>query len=108
MAALNSVQGIGEVINFGSNFEISIGETAHLIAEIMGVNLEIETDEARLRPEKSEVERLFASNTKARELLGWSPQFGEREGFKKGLMETISWFEDPENLKSYKADIYNV
>ena len=71
IAALESDRGIGEVINLGSNFEISIGDTTHAIAEAMGTSIEIITDEQRLRPEKSEVERLWASNTKARVLLGW-------------------------------------
>lgn len=108
IAALESDRGIGEVINLGSNFEISIGDTANAIAEAMGTTIEIITDEQRLRPEKSEVERLWASNTKARELLGWQSQYGSREGFLRGLTETISWFRKPANLSAYKADIYNI
>jgi len=98
----------GQVINLGSNFEVSIGETARTIAEIMGVELEIGTDEARLRPEKSEVERLWASNDKALELLGWQPRFAGVDGFRRGLQETVAWFSNPENLSAYKSDIYNV
>lgn len=108
IAAFESDRCIGEVINFGSNFEISIGDTALTIAEAMGTTIEIITDEQRLRPEKSEVERLWASNTKARELLGWQPQYGSREGLFRGLTETISWFREPANLSAYKADIYNL
>ena len=108
IAALESDQAVGEVINIGSNFEISIGDTAHAIAEAMGTSIEIITDEQRLRPEKSEVERLWASNTKARELLRWQPQYGGREGFLRGLTETIAWFREPANLSAYKADIYNI
>jgi dTDP-glucose 4,6-dehydratase len=108
IAALESDRGIGEVINLGSNFEISIGDTAHAIAEAMGTSIEIITDEQRLRPKKSEVERLWASNTKAQELLGWQPKYGSREGFMRGLTETIAWFGEPANLLAYKADIYNV
>lgn len=108
IAALNSDNGVGEVINLGSNFEISIGDTAHAIAEAMGTSIEIITDEQRLRPEKSEVERLWASNTKAFELLGWAPKYGSREGFLRGLTETIAWFREPANLSAYKADIYNL
>ena len=99
---------IGEVINIGSNYEISIGDTVKLIAEAMNVEIEIETDEVRLRPEKSEVNRLWADNAKAKRLIGWSPKYGEREGFKKGLLETIDWFTNKENLKKYKADVYNI
>jgi len=108
IAALESDRGIGEVINLGSNFEISIGDTAHAIAEAMSTSIDIITDDQRLRPEKSEVERLWASNTKARELLGWQPQYGSREGFLRGLIESISWFRKPANLSAYKADIYNI
>ena len=108
IAALKSDQGLGEVINFGSNFEISIGDTARLIAEAMSVEIELITDGVRLRPEKSEVERLWADNSKAKELLGWAPLYGERAGFKRGLVETIDWFVKVENLRAYKADIFNV
>ncbi len=108
IAALSSNRGIGEVINIGSNFEISIGDTAHEIADAMGTKIEIVTDEQRLRPEKSEVERLWASNDKAKALLGWQPKFGGREGFSRGIKETISWFCEPVNLAAYKSDIYNL
>ena len=108
IAALHSEAGLGEVVNFGSNFEISVGDTARLIAEVMDADIEILTDEARFRPENSEVERLWADNAKARELLGWQPQYAGREGFKRGLTETVEWFARPENLRGYKADIYNV
>jgi dTDP-glucose 4,6-dehydratase len=108
IAAMESDRATGEVINLGSNFEISIGDTAHAIAEAMGTSIEIITDERRIRPEKSEVERLWASNTKARELLGWQPKYGSREGFLRGLTKTIAWFREPANLSAYKADIYNL
>lgn len=108
IAAMNAEKGLGEVINFGSNFEVSIGDTAALIAEAMNVEVEIVTDENRLRPGNSEVERLWADNTKARELFGWSPAYAGRDGFKRGLAETAEWFCHPENLREYKADIYNI
>lgn len=99
---------IGEVINIGSNYEISIEETVKLIAEVMGVEIEIETEQARLRPEKSEVERLWADNAKAKKLLEWEPQYAGREGFRQGLSKTVEWFLNPENLAQYKADVYNI
>jgi NAD dependent epimerase/dehydratase len=108
IAAMNSEQGLGEVVNFGSNFEISIGDTAQLIAEAMNAEIEIITDEARLRPADSEVERLWADNAKAKQLFGWQPAYGGREGFKRGITETAEWFKKAENLSSYKADVYNI
>jgi len=108
VAVAESERSVGEVINIGSNFEISIGDTARLVAEVMGVEIEIETEEARLRPEKSEVDRLWADNSKAKLLAGWEPAYGGREGFKRGLAETAAWFSQPENLKIYKTDIYNI
>ncbi len=108
VAAAESESSIGEVINCGSNFEVSMGETAGIIAEIMGADIEIKTDEARIRPEKSEVERLWADNSKARRLLDWEPLYGGKEGLRRGLAETVRWFSDPQNLKAYKVDIYNI
>ena len=107
-ASLNSEQGLGEVVNFGSNFEISVGDTAKLIAEALNAEIEIITDEARLRPENSEVERLWADNNKAKQLFGWQPSYGGCEGFKRGLIETAEWFAQNDNLRGYKADIYNI
>ena len=108
IAVAESEKSVGEVINIGSNFEISIGETVDLIAEVIGVDIEIETDQVRLRPDKSEVERLCADNSKAKKLTAWEPLYAGRDGFKRGLIETIEWFTNPENLKNYKADMYNV
>jgi len=108
LSVARSPQSVGEVINVGSNFEVSIGETVQMIAEIMGVDIEIETDQVRMRPDKSEVDRLWASNEKARALTGWAPAYGGKDGFRRGLAETIAWFTQPENLKTYKTGIYNV
>lgn len=108
IAVAESDRAVGEVINIGSNYEVSIGDTVRMIAEVMGTEVEIETDEVRLRPQKSEVERLWAENRKARELLGWEPSYGGLEGFRRGLAETSEWFTNPDNLKAYKTDIYNL
>ena len=107
VAALRATQVVGDVINIGSGFEISIGDTAMLIADIMGVELEIDTDTDRLRPPKSEVERLLSSNEKAQRLLGWTPAYGGIDGFRSGLERTVEWFSDPGNLAVYKEDLYN-
>ena len=108
IAALESDGWAGETVNVGSNYEISVGDTARLIAELMGVELDIESDEARFRPVKSEVERLWASNAKAEQLFNWRPEFAGVEGFRRGLQKTIEWFRDPANLAGYKSDIYNI
>jgi len=108
IAALVGNSGQGEVVNIGSNFEISIAETAHIIAEVMEAPIELISDVERLRPENSEVERLWADNAKSKELFGWQPTYAGREGFRRGLVETIDWFTQPDNLRSYKSDIYNV
>ena len=108
LAALASDQGAGEVINLGSNFEVSIGDTARLIAEAMNAEIEILTDEQRLRPEKSEVDRLWAANEKAARLLNWRPGYGGLDGFRRGIAETVTWFREPSNLTAYKSEIYNL
>jgi NAD dependent epimerase/dehydratase len=108
LAALRTDRGAGEVVNLGSNFEVSIGDTARTIAEVMGADIEIVTDEQRLRPEKSEVDRLWASNTKAAELLGWQPKYAGLDGFRRGLAETAEWFLSHQHLNFYKTDRYNI
>lgn len=108
VAVAEADQALGEVINIGSNYEISVGDTVALIAERMGREVRIVCENERLRPNGSEVERLWAENAKARELTGWTPEYAEREGFGRGLDETIAWFSDPANLARYKTDIYNI
>ena len=97
----------GEVINLGSNFEISVGETAALIAELMQAKVTIVSASERIRPPGSEVDRLWASTDKAQRLLGWSASTG-KEGFARGLRETIRWFDAPENRAAYKSHLYNL
>lgn len=99
---------LGQVVNVGSGFEISIGDTAALIADLMGGGAEVVEDSQRLRPAASEVERLWADNARMTGLTGWTPAYGGGEGFRRGLSETIDWFRDPANLAGYKAGIYNL
>jgi NAD dependent epimerase/dehydratase len=94
----------GEVINIGSNYEVTMQEVFETIREIMKVDAEVLVDEQRIRPEKSEVFRLWCDNTKIKEMTEFSVQYN----LKKGLKETVTWFTNQENLKKYKADIYNV
>jgi NAD dependent epimerase/dehydratase len=108
VAVAKSERAVGEVINIGSGFEVSIDDTAHLIAEVMGKTIEIEIETMRLRPAQSEVERLLASVDKAARLLGWKPTYGGREGFRRGLAETVAWFCDPATLAYYPGEGYVV
>ena len=99
---------VGCVLNIGSNYEITVGDTARLIAELMDREVEFISDEQRLRPAGSEVERLWADNRLARELASWEPEFRGVEGLRRGLRETIDWFDVPDNLQRYKAGLYNI
>jgi len=108
VAMAESDHSIGEIINIGSHFEISMRDTASLIAHIMGADVEWVSDEIRMRPKDSEVERLWADNQKAKTLLNWTPQYGGIDGFKRALKETIPWFVDTSHLNQYKAELYNV
>jgi NAD dependent epimerase/dehydratase len=99
---------LGQVVNLGSNFEITIGDTAKMIAELMGRDIDFIADQERMRPAGSEVERLWADNTRAKALAGWEPEYSGIKGLRRGLLETIAWFSDPANLYRYKADIYNI
>jgi NAD dependent epimerase/dehydratase len=96
--------GEGEVFHIGSNSEIAVGDLFQLIAEIMGSNAKIVTDESRFRPEKSEVQRLNCENSKLRNACGFAPQIPLREG----LERTVRWFSQPDNLRRYKGNLYNV
>ncbi|KEH98039.1 NAD-dependent 4,6-dehydratase LegB [Clostridium massiliodielmoense] len=93
---------IGEVINAGSNYEITIGETAKKIIQLIGHDVKVLCDEERIRPEKSEVNRLWADNTKIKNLTDWTPKYSIDEG----LRETIEWIKN--NMQYFKTDIYNV
>jgi len=95
---------IGETINIGSNFEISIADTLNIIKELMRSDVKFITDEQRIRPEKSEVFRLWCDNTKIEKLTGFKPEFD----IKQGLQKTIEWITEPNHLKTYKSEIYNV
>lgn len=99
---------LGEVVNAGTGSEISIGDTARLIADVMGAEIEIVADNQRMRPEASEVERLCAANDKAQRLTGWTPDYGGPDGLRRGLEHTVAWFSDPQNLAAYKHDRYNI
>jgi len=95
---------IGETINIGSSYEISIGDTFNIINELMDSDVKFVVDSQRIRPEKSEVFRLWCDNTKIEKLTGFKPQVDIREG----LQRTIDWINQPNHLRDYKSEIYNV
>lgn len=97
-------QAVGEEVNIASNYEISMRDTLALIAKIMNSDVRFVEDERRLRPQNSEVFRLWGDNTKIKSLTGFTPAYSIEDG----LRETVTWFMNPENLKKYKSDIYNV
>lgn len=95
---------VGQEINIATGKEISIGDLAKLIINKINPDAKIITDEKRVRPENSEVERLLGSNDKLKNLTGWVPQTSLEEG----LDITIEWFKNPENLRHYKPWVYNI
>ena len=99
-----SDKAIGEQINVATESEISMQQLAQVLIDIINPQAKIITDEERLRPEKSEVFRLFGSAQKIKELTNWKPQYD----LTAGLTQTIEWFSKEENLKNYKSDIYNI
>lgn len=102
MKAAATPNAVGRTINLGSGREIRIGDLANLIARLAGTEITIETDEQRVRPDGSEVERLLADSSLARELLGWEPEVG----LEQGLELTIDWIR--EHLEEYRPDVYTV
>ncbi|MDP3784915.1 MAG: NAD-dependent 4,6-dehydratase LegB [bacterium] len=95
---------LGKTINIATGTGIVLEDVVRIITDIIGEKAEIAREEARLRPDKSEVERLIGSNKKIKQLTGWQPEYD----FKRGLQETVAWFRDPKNLVRYKAKIYNL
>lgn len=95
---------IGQTINLGSNFEISIGETIEILGNIIGKNVTLDCEEERMRPENSEVQRLYADNSKAKEILGWSPEFAGRDGFERALKLAVEWYKNSKNLQCFQSN----
>ena len=105
--AMRNKKCIGETINLGTGYDFSIGETLKNIEKLINKKIKVQTDKSRIRPKKSEVTRLLSSNAKAKKILKWKPDFIGKKGFRMGLKHTIDWFQNPENLKHYKYNIYN-
>ena len=108
ISTISAQNAIGEIINLGNSFEVSIGETALLISKLMSREINILSDDIRIRPLKSEVSRLYSSNQKAKKLINWEPKLKGIEGFTKGLERTIDWFTNKNNLLNYKDNFYNI
>ncbi len=104
MAIADSPDTVGKEINIATGTEVSMRETLDTIASIMGADVEWVVDPQRLRPKNSEVFRLCGDSSLLRSLTGWKPEVSLREGLEK----TVGWFCDPQNLKGYKSDIYNL
>ena len=103
ISAIGNKKSIGEVINIGSGYEISIKKLALKIGNILGVKIVFKRKKIRIRPKKSEVSRLVASINKAKKILKWSPKIKGEKGLAEGLKKTIEWFKKKENLKNYKS-----
>jgi dTDP-glucose 4,6-dehydratase len=99
---------LGEIINIGNNFEVSVNEIINIIKKDFGYDFQVLIEDKRKRTISSEVNRLFASNRKASKILKWSPKMKGLEGFKLGLRKTIEWFSNPKNLRHYNPNIYNI
>ena len=108
IAAIKRKNISGKTINIGNSFEISIRNILKILKNDFGYKFEVVIDKKRVRTKNSEVDRLFASNLKAKKLLKWKPEFGGVNGFKEGLEKTITWFSNPKNLKFYNSDTYSI
>ncbi len=106
VSVAQSKKTFGKVINSSSNFEISIESTAEMIAEVMNSSIPIELQNERIRPNLSEVDRLFGDNSLLTSLTDWTPKFSGLDGFKRGLRITAEWFSDPANLALYNSKDY--
>ncbi len=108
IAALEYQGGFGEVFNLGSNFEVSIRDTVDKIAKLMDREVSIRQSTRRLRPAKSEVERLWSDNSKALSTFNWKPLYTDLSGFERGLSESIDWFSEPLNVQKYRNDDFSL
>ena len=108
IASIDSDNIIGNIINLGSGFEISINDTTKLISEIIGKDIKFISDKIRVRKKLSEVDQLLSDNNLAKNLLKWEPKYSNIEGFKLGLKKTIEWFSSEQNRNKYKSNIYNI
>lgn len=105
LSFIGAADSIGKVINLGSNFEISIKQTAEIIAEVIDVDFEFDVEQERIRPKDSEVERLWADNSLAGKILNWKPKYSGLDGFKNGIEDTVKWFDGNKDSFLYNRDV---
>jgi NAD dependent epimerase/dehydratase len=108
ISVANSSETIGKVVNAASMFEISIEEVAKVICDLLGRDFNVDTEQKRVRPVASEVNRLYGDNTLLKELTEWKPKYNGLDGFRKGLKKTVEWFSDPNNLQRYRDGKYEI
>ncbi len=108
ISAIGKKRSIGETINIGSGYEISISDLVKTIGKIMNTNYSIKKDKKRIRPKDSEVNRLICDNSKADKILKWKPKYFGKKGLVKGLEKTTNWFTDQKNLNKYRSRLYNI
>jgi NAD dependent epimerase/dehydratase len=106
--AIDNKKIIGDVLNIGNGFNISVKELGTQISNILNKEIKFDIDKSRIRKPKTEVKDLKADNSKAKKILKWTPKFSGKVGLNKGLKETIIWFSEPKNLLKYKKNIYNI
>tara|TARA_B100001989_G_scaffold151451_1_gene107959 strand:- start:983 stop:1975 length:993 start_codon:yes stop_codon:yes gene_type:complete len=107
ISAIGNKKSIGEVINLGSGYDISIKNLIEKIGKILNKKIKYRIKKNRIRPKKSEVMRLLASNKKAKKLLNWKPIYSNNQGLSMGLKKTIKWFNSQKNLRHYKTKDFN-
>lgn len=108
LCAMESDRGLGEVFNMGSGFEIPMADVVDMICDIAGRKIPVREDSSRIRPENSEVERLWSESSRMREVFGWNPEHGSREGLYRGLEKTFAWFKEHHSLPGYDSTRYVV
>ena len=104
--ALRSQSIVGKTVNLGTGLEVNLADLVKLISELLGAEVVVIQDPQRSRPKSSEVERLCASNSLAKEVLGWKPEFSGHENLAVAISKTIDWFRREDNLRRYKPEIY--
>tara|TARA_B100001057_G_C22713971_1_gene896986 strand:+ start:48 stop:1049 length:1002 start_codon:yes stop_codon:yes gene_type:complete len=105
---LNSRTSNGEILNVGNNFEVSINDIVEIVSKIFKKKINIKLDKKRLRPKKSEVNRLYANNNKVKKIIGWKPVYSKRKGFEKALKITCEWFNNQSNNLEFESKNYQI